>query len=524
MPKSSKVTISPSQALLLLIDKYRDYPREVRELKKLYLTGAHTQQDFKFIQHMLKDELLNDYHVSFRSETINEDPTRRYFETHLAYHSLLHGLEQISYDKLQQHQSQLEKSLPEKIRKKIEHVLKGEFVGGDNNLFKEYADYISKITKKELFPELNQESREKMLLLVKSSFLGVINAQNNKMPIDIYGTGLYSERNKGKVLVNDQQSTRNQNLGLLKGHMPVALNDIARSPQEIPYLKPSDQSSYVENALWVRDNFSKMVHPFSNSISGTMLCQLRSHAFLRNKGKGVFTESAKEMADYSKLMVAAMLFNSGGHTLHEFTAPLTLADVRAEFRDIPKFSDINMQSMFLDGNERAFDAALESAVSYNATQILRTQIHNVITSGQAPANKATLVMKTNQESTKLQEKLEDRAKNYSDNVSKQWFSSFRSGVKKADLINEKLRVVLNKLQQNDFNGAQKTIKELKTEVEQRFGKKNLWGQTSESYKVILNMEQDLKLTKKSVQSFKDKIQKMKEAPSITEESSVPSYK
>ena len=513
MPKSSKVTISPSQALLLLIDKYRDYPREVRELKRLYLTGAHTQQDFKFIQHMLKDELINDYHVSFRSETINDDPTRRYFETHLAYHSLFNGLEQISYDKLQQHHSQLEKSLPEKIRKKIEHVLKGEFVDGDNNLFKEYADYISKITKKELFPEpkkesrekLSEESREKLLLLVKSSFLGIINAQNNKMPINIYGTGLYSERNKGKVLVNDQQSTRNQNFGLLKGHMPVALNDIARSPHEIPYLKPSDQSSYVENALWVRDNFSKMVHPFSNSISGTMLCQLRSHAFLRNKGKGVFTESAEEMADYSKLMVAAMLFNSGGHTLHEFTAPFTLADVRAEFRDIAKFSDINMQSMFLDGNEKAFGAALESAISYNANQILRTQIHNVITSGQAPANKATLVMKTNQESIRLQETLEGRAKNYSDNVSKQWFSSFRSGVKKADLINEKLRVVLNKLQQNDFNGAQKIIKELKTEVEQRFGKKNLWGQTSESYKVILNMEQDLKLTKKFVQSFKGKI-------------------
>ena len=33
---------------------------------------------------------------------------------------------------------------------------------------------------------------------------------------------------------------------MMKGHMPIALDDIFRSDKEIPYLKPSDKSSFVE--------------------------------------------------------------------------------------------------------------------------------------------------------------------------------------------------------------------------------------------------------------------------------------
>ena len=122
-----------------------------------------------------------------------------------------------------------------------------------------------------MFPDLSAAEREKVELLVKSSFLGVVNAWYTPMPLNIYGTGIYSEANKGKEIVKGQDSTRNQNLGLMKGHMPLALDDIARSDKEIPYLKPSDQAAFVEHAQWVKSNFGKMVHQFSNSISGTML-------------------------------------------------------------------------------------------------------------------------------------------------------------------------------------------------------------------------------------------------------------
>ena len=62
--------------------------------------------------------------------------------------------------------------------------------------------------------------------------------------------------------------------------MPLPQDDIARAEAAIGYLKPSDQAIYNENAAWVQGNFERLVHPFSNSISGTMLCQLRSLARL----------------------------------------------------------------------------------------------------------------------------------------------------------------------------------------------------------------------------------------------------
>ena len=205
-----------------------------------------------------------------------------------------------------------------------------------------------------MFPDLSDAEREKVKLLVESSFLGVVNTRYTAfLPLSIYPTGIYSEVNKGKVIKIDQDSTRNQHLGLMKGHMSLAIDDIARGGKETPYLKSSDQATFVEHAQWVKSNFAKMVHPFSHSISGTMLSQLRASAKLRDDGKGVFTDSGEKMGQFSQLLVSAMLFNSGGHTLHEFTAPMSLDSVRDEFRTTPGFHEINLKSMYLTGNDRA---------------------------------------------------------------------------------------------------------------------------------------------------------------------------
>lgn len=43
----------------------------------------------------------------------------------------------------------------------------------------------------------------------------------------------------------DQETTRNQHLGAMKEHMPLAQNDLAYSERILPYLKPSDQASFI---------------------------------------------------------------------------------------------------------------------------------------------------------------------------------------------------------------------------------------------------------------------------------------
>ena len=125
MPKYSP-TISPGQGLLLLIDHCKNDPIKVDKLKKLYLSGAETTADAEEIKALLKDPVLSSYKVSFEATTINEDATRRYFETHLAYESLTHGLSKIDHGELKAHADNLFAMIPADKKAEIEHVLNGE--------------------------------------------------------------------------------------------------------------------------------------------------------------------------------------------------------------------------------------------------------------------------------------------------------------------------------------------------------------------------------------------------------------
>lgn len=110
----------------------------------------------------------------------------------------------------------------------------------------------------------------------------------------------------------------------MKSHMFLPYDDIACRKTVFPLIKPSDQASFIEDSVWTRDNFTRLVHHFSNSISGTMLSQLRVYLKFKSNGINTFTQSLEKLALYSQLSIAAMLYYSGGHSLHEFVAPLTL--------------------------------------------------------------------------------------------------------------------------------------------------------------------------------------------------------
>ncbi|MDP1601961.1 MAG: hypothetical protein Q8M03_01725 [Legionella sp.] len=508
-----KPVISPGQGLLLLLDHYKENTAKALQLKKLYLSGAETPDKESAIRRLLQDPVLDSYQVSFDAATINNDPTRRYFETHLSYESLTHGLSEINLCDLEQHVERLHSMVPDDKKGSIAHVLNGDFEKTDKDLFKEYGDYINKINSGKMFPNLSTDDKRKLELLVKSSFLGVINAWYTPMPLNIYGTGIYSESNKGKVMTADQETTRNQNLGLLKGHMPIALNDIARSETEIPYLKPSDQASFVKHAKWVESNFGKMVHPFSNSISGTMLCQLRAHAKLQKEGQGVFTDSASKMAQFSQLLTSAMLFNSGGHTLNEFTAPLTLSSVRSEFQNIPQFNSINLESIYLTGNQTAFDAALDDSIQYNKTLLLRQNLHAQI-KNKNPVDLQKL--REVQELNKLDDyilKVKDRITKlqygYNQDIKNQFLSPLRAGIQKNVLIQYGLKQVISCMERGDLTHAQTIINVLRNTLESKYGKNNFWGELSESYKIVESVDKELQGVKNMTLSYKDRIQELR---------------
>lgn len=380
MSDTNKIIISPGQGLLLLIEHYTHDKVFVEDLKKIYLRGPSSNKEKKKIESLLKDNIPKPFEVSFDADVINQDPSRRYFETHLAYESLKYNLSKLSVNELENHYNALRAMASPAVLAASEPILNGEKKPGDNKLTTQYADTIDKITSGKMYNNLSQEQRDKILLLVKCQWMGLILCLNNNeiMPLNIYGQGVYNKDFRGVVSLEDQNTTRNQNFGLLKGHMPVALDDIARSENEIPYLKSSDQSTFEPNASWVESNFNRMVHPFSNSISGTLLTQLRSHAYLKDNNMNIFTHSGKKMEDYNQLFISSMLYNSGGHSLNELVAPLSIRAVKEEFKDTPDF-ETSLENMFLTNNLPAFDQALEDTRKYNKMLLLKGQLHQELT-------------------------------------------------------------------------------------------------------------------------------------------------
>ena len=385
-----KTIISPARALLILIDKYRDDAVHVAQLKELYLCGVRGrsaeeyEQRLKVMKQVLDDPSLSAYEISYDPKTISEDPSRRYFETHLAYESLNIGIKNLDKRDLAAQLNALKQGLHHSILAIFEDNLNGESDDSDDTLNKDYADYIAKIKLAKgqpgaLFPELPEEEREKIILLVQCTFLSILNSKLNRdVPLNIYGKGVFSDEYRGKVIIEDQETTRSQHFGLMKGHTPLSRSDIAHSEGSFAYLKPSDQSTFDEQAPWVGELFGQMMHPFSNSISGTMLCQLRCHAYLQERGQNAFTSSAEKFSQYIQLVIATRLFKSGGHSLYEFIAPLAIRDVIEKFKTIPGFEEIDLKSMFLTHNQEGFDKALEDTINYHKALERRAAMHGQI--------------------------------------------------------------------------------------------------------------------------------------------------
>lgn len=281
-----KITVG--QALLILLAKYRNNAEKSNELKHLYLAGAKNETTQLAIDTYLKDPALSGFQISRAPEDITHDSTRRYFETHLAYETLSSKLDKLTLAEINQHLDAVKGTAYCSYADLYEEVLQGEYSPSDA-IEREYADYLTKLQKKEIFSEFTEEQRQKISAIVSTAFVAMIIASQGPhlLPLDIYGEGVYLER--GKITKANQSKTTTSALGLLQSSDPVSLDDPARMAKTQEFLKPSEQSTYDPNAQWVKDNFSRLVHPFSNSISGTMLCEIRALAKI---------QELRKLADY----------------------------------------------------------------------------------------------------------------------------------------------------------------------------------------------------------------------------------
>ena len=372
--------ISPGQGLLLLMDYYESNRPRYNQLVKYYLLGPSDLVEYNRIINELYHPILNDYTIDFSPHTITDDPTRRYFETHLAYWTLINGLDEFDSRELVMHNRTLE-DLIEDSDLSLDWI--------KSNVPEEYSLFFQGLADHSFIPDLTMNQRDKLSELVQSVILGlaVASSYDEILPINIYSLDFFEEEQRGREYRIDKSGDHTkyiyriltQNWGLLKSLTPLGRDDIALSEKKINYLKPSDMSIFKEDAAWVHYNFNRLVHPFSNSISGTMLVQLRVLAGIKQHGlKDPLLLKIDSLSSYFKLMTSAMILHSGGHSYFEFLTPIMLDPVRKEFRDLPGFKLLNMESMLYTGNEPAVENAILESRAYNRITLLRGKLMTTI--------------------------------------------------------------------------------------------------------------------------------------------------
>ena len=401
-----KILISPGQALLLLMNDRQKSKKSYDDLKRLYLTGITDPASDRAMQQCLREFINNqayqNYRISFTYHCINEEPTRRYFETHLALHTVQKHIDNLSTQELSDCNAWLRELATSRnervydvftgITYNLKNVLtnvignvfeKGPFKKNDEtnflintywqlglkDLLLEYHNALNQLengTGPYQHFNLNDEQKKRLALIFQNTFLAVLANQfaPSPLPLAIYGTGIFSAENRGKIPRLGQSNVTSRSTGTMKSYMPAPYaNDSTLTEQESSQLRPADQARFFQSQ-WVCENFLSMVHPFSNSISGTLLCQIRAYRKARDE-RQAFLSDMNQIKNYFRNLIAIMLYHSGGHTLHEFTAVLMLPEVRDAFKDLYGFDQINEASLFLEGNENAFNLALQETIQYN---------------------------------------------------------------------------------------------------------------------------------------------------------------
>lgn len=379
-------TVSFGQALLLLIENHGHDPKITDKLRKMYLRGVQDPSEIKEVYTLfLKCGLSDKYEISCDPDVINEDPSRRYFETHLAFETLSNSLNDLPLEILQLYFDRLHDTLIDEWRDKFDAYLNGSRSSSDNKFAEEYVDAFEKVQTNETYDLLSAQQKQKIILLLKCSWLAVMHAEAKLVPLNIYGTGFFAEQNRGRIAkVNagtlssqycaDKIPYFSQHFGLMKSYMPVPRDDISYMSKGFGFIKPVDQNSFNPEAEWPKLNFSGLVHPFSCSISGTLLCQFRFMKKLQNNSELMFDDSSK-LTILLKCLTSALLFNSGGHSYNEFFAVLQLREIREAFAFINGFDQIDCLSTLYTGNEVAFDKALEDTVKFNHCILAKEAFH-----------------------------------------------------------------------------------------------------------------------------------------------------
>lgn len=403
-----KITVF--QALTLLAQKYRNdmnHQDTYQTIKALYLSGIRSPEDEATLNQLLQNEALTGYQVSDSKMDIHRDPTRRYFESHLCLETLDSHLDSLDMDMLEANFNAFFSKLPADMQ-----ILAQEYIYQNKNMeyaqkisgfSNEYGEGIRILNEEGSYPhlkpkkgkhgktpnELFKERKAKMTLLGKSSHAGALageKAPQDSFPLNLYHKKdyVFDPKNRGRKPKKhtSEECLKPRTRGIMKCDMPLPQHDPLLVKEADKFPRPSDYTDYVDGAQQPEKFFSTKVTPFSNSISGTMLCSLRLMAALNRDKQFVYHGNEAQLKLYFKNFVAYMLYYGGGHSLYEFMSVLELPEVQEEFKDLPGFSELTLDQLFKDENEIAFDKTLDKTFVYNNVIMNKQQLQEEVAPNQ----------------------------------------------------------------------------------------------------------------------------------------------
>ncbi len=384
--------ITVGQALLLLIDAH-EHSIEIRHsLEDLYLNGVPPSKQ-EALQSFLQNSILKDYEIVKTPDAINQDPTRRYFETHLCFETLRGLLAKIDIERLKAvnayYFSELKQRLKPADMYRVKCVLdvKSPSETKISNLEKEISDALCRLESRKNAPKesdsLSLSDIDKMQFFLHAAFLGIVLGNTlTQSPLQQQALVMYRPNHKGRILKAENNTTSTLNYGILKGHMPLPLDDKARAVEPFLYLKPSEQSQFDEQAVWPQKNFNLLVLPFSNGISSTIINQLKVMLQGMQRAPQAFTWLRNDMRSFFSGFIATMLFQSGGHTLYEYVAPFSLPEVIEIYnRELQlDTSKLSLNALFKDDNMQALANAFTKTLKYNHILLNKAKVnHEILT-------------------------------------------------------------------------------------------------------------------------------------------------
>lgn len=392
-----KIVLSVGESILLVLDVCKKAAVDnaiLDSLNRLYLEGLKTEQDRRFIRTLKEILKGKNFWVLSDPKTTNEDPTRRYFETNLAYTILQNSAELLDHYALKEFTQNLKErllgliGLDRDLSLKVKKILAGEM--DESIMAKDELEFSALINQclRNDFYGLSEKACRNLAEIAYSTAIGTLNTKlDQSMSPDIYRDGIFDKaiHGRGVAMKTSNERVKTTAKGLMKSTHPLPLyHDLVNPVAEYndkkewtysSFERPADQSNFMPESPWNQYLFSRQTQPYSNGISGTMLLQIRNMLLQKRLGNPYYRTTFQA---YMTVFSALLIYNSGGHSFFElfevFKLPLCRELMDSNIQEAIKNDTLLYQWLYTDQKE-AFEKALQATQSYHRILLHKKMLH-----------------------------------------------------------------------------------------------------------------------------------------------------